>query len=65
MDVINVVLPNHAHAQAAIKAVNAGQHVVLEKPMGLSLAECDAVAAASRSAGRLVAVNLELRLSKQ
>ena len=39
VDVINVVLPNHAHAQAAIDAVNAGKHVVLEKPMGLSLAE--------------------------
>ena len=65
VDVVNVVVPNHAHAQAAIDAMHAGKHVVLEKPMGLSLAECDAVAAASRSAGRLVAVNLELRVSRQ
>ncbi len=64
-DVVNVVLPNHAHAQAAIDALHAGKHVVLEKPMGLSLTECDAVAAASRNSGRLVAVNLELRVSKQ
>ncbi|MEO6623475.1 MAG: Gfo/Idh/MocA family oxidoreductase [Burkholderiaceae bacterium] len=65
VDVVNVVLPNHAHAQAAIDALNAGKHVLLEKPMGLSLAECNAVVTASQQTGRLVAVNLELRVSRQ
>jgi len=65
IDVVNVVLPNHLHAQAAIAALAAGKHVFLEKPLGASLAECDAVAEAARASGRQVAVNHELRVSGQ
>ncbi|MFO1269685.1 MAG: Gfo/Idh/MocA family oxidoreductase [Rubrivivax sp.] len=65
IDVVNVVLPNHLHAQAAIDALAAGKHVFLEKPLGTSLAECDAVADAARASGRQVAVNHELRVSGQ
>ncbi len=65
IDVVNIVLPNHAHAQAAVAALDAGKHVFLEKPLGLSLGECDAVRAAAQRAGRLVAVNHELRVSRQ
>jgi myo-inositol 2-dehydrogenase/D-chiro-inositol 1-dehydrogenase len=65
VDVVSVVLPNHAHAEAAIAALDAGKHVFLEKPLGLTLAQCDAVAAASHRNDRLVAVNHELRVSKQ
>lgn len=65
IDVVNVVLPNHLHAQAAIDALAAGKHVFLEKPLGASLAECDAVADAARASGRQVAVNHELRVSGQ
>ena len=65
VDVVNIVLPNNAHADAAVAALDAGKHVLLEKPLGLTLAQCDAVAAASRRSGRLVAVNHELRVSKQ
>jgi myo-inositol 2-dehydrogenase/D-chiro-inositol 1-dehydrogenase len=65
IDVVHIVMPNHTHAQAAIDALQAGRHVVLEKPLGLSLAECDAVQAASERSGRLLAVNHELRVSRQ
>ena len=65
IDVVHVVMPNHTHAQAAIDALQAGKHVVLEKPLGLTLAECDAVQAASERSGRLLAVNHELRVSRQ
>lgn len=65
IDVVHVVTPNHTHAQAAIEALQAGKHVVLEKPLGLTLAECDAVQAASERSGRLLAVNHELRVSRQ
>ncbi|MEO7937261.1 MAG: Gfo/Idh/MocA family oxidoreductase [Burkholderiaceae bacterium] len=65
VDVVHVLLPNHLHAQAAIAAMQAGKHVVLEKPLGLTLAECDAVQAISEHTGRLVAVNHELRVSRQ
>ncbi|MFO1266561.1 MAG: Gfo/Idh/MocA family oxidoreductase [Rubrivivax sp.] len=64
IDVVNgVVLPNHLHAQAAIDALAAGN--VFSKPLGASLAECDAVADAARASGRQVAVNHELRVSGQ
>ena len=65
IDVVHVVMPNHLHAQAAIAALRAGKHVVLEKPLGLSLDECDAVQAASEHSGKLLAVNHELRVSRQ
>ena len=65
VDVVNVVVPNHLHAATAVAALGSGRHVLLEKPLGLSLAECDAVAAAAQAAGRQVAVNHELRVSKQ
>jgi myo-inositol 2-dehydrogenase/D-chiro-inositol 1-dehydrogenase len=65
IDVVNVVLPNHLHAQAAVDALAAGKHVFLEKPLGLDLAQCDAVADAVQRSGKQVAVNHELRVSRQ
>lgn len=65
IDVVHVVTPNHLHAQSAIAALQAGKHVVLEKPLGLTIAECDAVQAASERSGKLLAVNHELRVSHQ
>lgn len=65
IDVVNIVLPNHLHAQAAVEALEASKHVFLEKPLGLDLSQCDAVIAAAERSGRLVAVNHELRVSKQ
>lgn len=64
-DVINVTVPNHLHADFAIRALGAGNHVFLEKPLGLSLEECDLVASASADSGKLVALNHELRVSHQ
>jgi len=64
-DVVIVAVPNNLHAAFTIKALEAGAHVVLEKPLGLTLAECNAVLAAAEKAGRQVAVNHELRVSHQ
>src|SRR5689334_4970403 len=43
IDVINVCTPNGLHAQQSLKALEARKHVVCEKPMGLSKAECEEV----------------------
>ena len=64
-DVVNVTVPNDVHAEFAIAALQAGAHVFLEKPLGLDLAQCDAVIAASARTGRLVALDHELRVSHQ
>ena len=43
IDVVNVCTPNGLHAPQSLKALEAGKHVVCEKPMGLSKAECEEV----------------------
>jgi predicted dehydrogenase len=65
LDVVAITAPNHLHARYAVAALKAGKHVILEKPLGTTLAECDAVLAAARESGRKVAVNHELRVSQQ
>lgn len=64
-DVVSVVAPNHAHSDFACRALEAGANVFLEKPVGLSLGQCDDVIEAADRTGRLVAVNHELRVSHQ
>jgi xylose dehydrogenase (NAD/NADP) len=55
IDVIYNSLPNHMHADWSIKALGAGKHVLCEKPLALSVSEVDAVAAAARETGRVLA----------
>lgn len=43
IDVVYVVLPNSMHAEFSIRAAKAGKHVICEKPMGISVAECTAI----------------------
>src|SRR6185437_2782155 len=50
IDAIYVATPNEHHAAHAIAAASAGKHVLVEKPMAISLAEADAMIAAARSA---------------
>jgi UDP-N-acetyl-2-amino-2-deoxyglucuronate dehydrogenase len=43
VDVVNIATPNGFHCIHAINALDAGYHVVIEKPMGLTKSECEAV----------------------
>lgn len=51
IDVVYVVTPNALHAEHTIAAARAGKHVICEKPMAVTVAECDAMLAACRAAG--------------
>ncbi|WP_443025093.1 Gfo/Idh/MocA family protein [Sphingomonas sp. M1-B02] len=53
MEVLAIVTPNHLHAPAAIAALDAGFHVMSEKPMALDLAEALAIEAAVQRSGKL------------
>jgi phthalate 4,5-cis-dihydrodiol dehydrogenase len=51
VDAVYVATPHELHAQNAITAARNGKHVLVEKPMALSLAECEAMINAARHAG--------------
>ncbi|MCZ6792934.1 MAG: Gfo/Idh/MocA family oxidoreductase, partial [Planctomycetota bacterium] len=63
VDVVDVVAPNHLHHEIARAALEAGKHVLLEKPMALGVEECDELAALAGERRRVLALNHELRLS--
>lgn len=56
-DAVHILSPPHLHKDQAIAALNAGAHVFVEKPFALSEADCRSVCEASRSTGKIVAVN--------
>ena len=64
VDLVAVCVPAARHAEVVTAALRAGKHVFVEKPLALTLAECDAlVAEAERAAGRGIraAVGFNLR----
>jgi glucose-fructose oxidoreductase len=60
VDIVYVVTPNGLHAEHAIAAVKAGKHIIMEKPMCNTVAECDAVLAACRAANRRHSIGYRL-----
>jgi glucose-fructose oxidoreductase len=60
IDVVYVVTPNSLHAAHCIAAAKAGKHVITEKPMATSVADCDAIIAACREAGVRLSVGYRL-----
>ena len=48
IDAVYIPLPNHLHVPWAIKALNAGKHVLCEKPIGLNVAEAQKLLDTSR-----------------
>jgi len=63
IDVISVCTPPYTHADLAIAALDAGKHVIVEKPMASSLEECDAMNEAARLSGKILSVIAQNRFT--
>ncbi len=61
VDVVSICTPSGLHAQMAIDALQAGKHVIVEKPIALSLADADRMIAAAAATGRKLCVVLQNR----
>ena len=64
-DILDIVTPSHTHREIALAAMAAGRHVLLEKPMAITLEDCKAIVRAAGEHGARLAVGHELRLSSQ
>lgn len=56
LDLVDICTPPQTHARLAVEAMKQGSHVLIEKPMALSVADCDAIVNAGRELGRKVCV---------
>src|SRR5262245_217320 len=62
LDVIDVVVPSYLHCEIGCAVLAAGKHLLLEKPMAVTLAECDRLIATAKQSDRTIAVGHELRM---
>ena len=56
VDAIAITLPTNLHADLVVQALEAGKHVACEKPMALTVADCDRMIAAAEQAGRTLMI---------
>jgi predicted dehydrogenase len=61
IDAIDVVLPTWLHHQVAVQGIKAGKHVLVEKPLAITIRAADLVVAAARQSGRVVGVAENIR----
>lgn len=61
IDIIYVVLPNSMHAEYVVRAAKAGKHVICEKPMAITVEECDRMITACKDAGKMLSIGYRLR----
>lgn len=61
---VSICAANFAHAELTIAALKAGKHVLCEKPMATTLADCEAMVAAAKEAGKFLMIGHNQRLAK-
>jgi predicted dehydrogenase len=61
VEAVDICLPTHLHAPVAIQALQAGKHVLVEKPMALSGADADRMSTEAAKSGRVLMVAHVLR----
>ncbi len=63
LDAVLVVVPNYVHADVTVDALEAGKHVLVEKPMATHLADADRMIAAARKNKRVLQLGMQSRYS--
>lgn len=61
IDVVDLCLPSYLHRELGIRALEAGKHVLVEKPIALTVEDADAMIAAAERTGKLLMVAQVLR----
>lgn len=64
IDAVSVCAANYAHAELAIKAMRAGKDVLCEKPMAVTLEDCEAMVKAANETGRTLMIAHNQRFAK-
>lgn len=60
-DAVNVCTPNGVHMQPAVDALNAGAHVIVEKPMAMNPKECQRMIDAAKKSGKKLVIGFQYR----
>jgi predicted dehydrogenase len=60
IDIVYIVLPNAMHKEFVIRAARAGKHVICEKPMAVTVEDCDEMIQACSEANRMLSIGYRL-----
>jgi predicted dehydrogenase len=63
VDAVYIAVPNKFHVPLAIQALEAGKHVLLEKPFAMNVAEAEKAIAAAKASGRVLTVGMNQRFT--
>ena len=63
IDAVSVCMANAFHAEISIKALRAGKHVLCEKPMAVTMEQCEAMVAAAKESGKRLMIGHNQRLA--
>ena len=64
-EAVVITTPTYTHAELAVTAAEAGKHILLEKPMALTLEECDAIITAAQENGVLLQLGFMRRFDPE
>lgn len=60
IDILYIVLPNTMHLEYVVRAARAGKHVICEKPMAVTVEDCDQMIKACKEAGKMLSIGYRL-----
>ncbi|MEM1484501.1 Gfo/Idh/MocA family oxidoreductase [Oscillospiraceae bacterium PP1C4] len=64
IDAVSVCTANSSHAQITIAALKAGKHVLCEKPMAITLEDCEEMVAQAKQSGKFLMIGQNQRYAK-